>query len=384
MAGHKPIGYVEFDKFARRSYEAMHKTEGEWTAHDITTVTDDDIRQLGNRGRIDVITGGFPCQAFSIAGKRKGFEDTRGTLFFEIARFANIIRPRYLFLENVKGLLNHDDGNTFETIIRTLDELGYDVEWDLLNSKDFGVPQNRERVFIIGHLRGTSTRKVFPITGNNRAADINIVGTTKKEEQSIGQREAVYGIDGSMGALTATDYKQPKRILQVGELDIKANDQNKRVYSTGGISPSLTTMQGGGQEPKIVQPISAPNTLNKRQNGRRFKENGEPMFTLTARETHGVILGGIYTGVSPEFQRGPLEGLSRCLKANTHDAGVTDGVRIRKLTPKECFRLQGFPDELFAKAAKVNSDSQLYKQAGNSVTVNVIYEIAKKLGVDYE
>ena len=132
MAGHEPVGYVEFDKFARKSYQAMYDTKGEWTKHDITTVTDDDIRQLGNKRRVDVITGGFPCQAFSIAGQRKGFQDTRGTLFFDIARFANILRPRYLFLENVKGLFSHDNGNTFETILRTLDELGYDVEWDLL------------------------------------------------------------------------------------------------------------------------------------------------------------------------------------------------------------------------------------------------------------
>lgn len=132
MAGHKCVGYVEFDKFARKSYETMHNTEGEWTAHDITTVTDDDIRQLRDTRRIDVICGGFPCQAFSIAGNREGFKDTRGTLFFHIARFASVIRPRYLFLENVKGLLNHDGGDTFETIIRTLDELGYDAEWDLL------------------------------------------------------------------------------------------------------------------------------------------------------------------------------------------------------------------------------------------------------------
>src|SRR5699024_6156635 len=114
QAGHKCIGYVEFDKFARQSYEAMHDTKGEWTKHDITTVTDDDIRQLRDSRRIDAICGGFPCQAFSIAGKRKGFDDTRGTLFFDIMRFASIIRPSYLFLENVKGLMSHDNGNTFE------------------------------------------------------------------------------------------------------------------------------------------------------------------------------------------------------------------------------------------------------------------------------
>src|SRR5699024_998603 len=180
-AGHKCVGFVEFDKFARQSYENMYDTKGEWTAHDITKVTDDDIRQLGHERRIDIITGGFPCQAFSIAGQRKGFKDTRGTLFFEIARFADILKPRYLFLENVRGLMSHDNGNTFETILRALDELGDDVEWDLLNSKDFGIPQNRERVFIIGHL----------------------------------------------------------------------------------ICPSLTTMQGGGLEPKIIEPIKLKENIKK-------------------------------------------------------------------------------------------------------------------------
>jgi len=158
QAGHQCVGYVEIDKFARQSYEAMYDTEGEWTAHDITTVQDNDIRSIGY---IDLITGGFPCQAFSVAGKRRGFDDTRGTLFFEIARFSSILKPSYLLLENVKGLLNHDKGNTFEVILRTLDELGYDVEWLLFNSKAY-VPQNRERVYIIGHLRGGCRRQIFP------------------------------------------------------------------------------------------------------------------------------------------------------------------------------------------------------------------------------
>jgi DNA (cytosine-5)-methyltransferase 1 len=347
QAGHECVGYVEIDKFARKSYEAIHDIEGEWTAHDITSVTDEEWRQF--KGKVDVICGGFPCQSFSIAGKRQGFEDTRGTLFFEIARAAKQIKPRFLFLENVKGLLSHDKGKTFETILYTLDELGYDAEWQVLNSKDFGVPQNRERVFIIGHLRGTSRREVFPIGGNAEETEIKIVGSTKAEYQtSIGQRELVYGTDGIMGALTATDYKQPKRIIVKGELDIKANDQNRRVYDTSGIAPTLTTMGGGGQEPKIAQAVLTPDRLEKRQNGRRMKNNGESMFTITAQDKHGIF----------------------------------DGYRVRKLTPKECWRLQGFPDWAFDKAREVNSDSQLYKQAGNSVTVNVIYEIAKRLESD--
>ena len=164
-AGHECIGFCEIDKFARASYKAIHNTEGEIELHDITTVSDEFIRGIGS---VDIICGGFPCQAFSIAGARRGFEDTRGTLFFEIARFASILKPKYLFLENVKGLLNHDGGNTFKTIIGTLDELGYDAEWEICNSKNFGVPQNRERVFIIGHLRGRRARNIFPLDGKNK------------------------------------------------------------------------------------------------------------------------------------------------------------------------------------------------------------------------
>src|SRR5690606_37494355 len=139
--------------------------EGEVDWEDITEVTDSEAREL--RGKVDLITGGFPCQAFSFAGKRRGFEDTRGTMFFEIARIAKQIEPRFLLLENVKGLLSHDKGRTFAIILSTLDELGYDVEWQVLNSKDFGVPQNRERVFIVGHSRGAGGREVFPIEGEN-------------------------------------------------------------------------------------------------------------------------------------------------------------------------------------------------------------------------
>ena len=232
--GHECVGFCEIDKFARKSYKAIYDTEGEIELHDITEVTNEEWRKL--RGTVDIICGGFPCQAFSIAGKREGFlDETRGTLFFEIARSAKEIKPPLLFLENVKGLLSHDKGRTFRTILSTFDELGYDAEWQVLNSKDFGVPQNRERVFIIGHLRGTSGR-------------------------------------GRVGKQVAN--------------------------------------------------------------------------TLLTSGNQGV---------------------------------VTENLKIRKLTPRECWRLQGFPDWAFDKAQEVNSKTQLYKQAGNSVTVNVIKAIAERL-----
>ncbi|MGQ7337108.1 DNA cytosine methyltransferase [Streptococcus suis] len=430
-ADHECVGFCEIDQFARKSYKAIHNTEGEFEFHDITAVTDESVRGIG---RVDVICGGFPCQAFSIAGKRAGFEDTRGTLFFEIARFASILRPKYLFLENVTGLLNHDNGNTFETILGALDELGYDAEWQVFNSKNFGVPQNRERVFIIGHLRGAGGRAIFPFGGKNTQSDfeprIAVVGSTQGEDShSLGQREIVYSPDGVMGCLTTTDYKGSKQ---------------------------------------VAIPVLTPDREEKRQNGRRFKTDGEPMFTLTAQDKHGVLVndikvvgviepnfnqsGCIYDpeGIAPTIrtmQRGGLEPkiiqrghgynqggehdtaptltsnswqennllvikeatakgyaeatvgdsvnlshpnsstrrgrvgkqVANTLLTGEEQGVVTPNFRIRKLTPRECWRLQGFPDWAFDKAQAVNSNSQLYKQAGNSVTVNVIEAIAKRL-----
>lgn len=412
QAGHECVGFCEIDKFARQSYKAIHNTEGEREYHDIKTVSNEEWRTL--RGTVELICGGFPCQAFSIAGKRKGFlDETRGTLFFEIARAAEQIKPRTLFLENVRGLLSHDKGRTFRTIISTLDELGYDAEWQILNSKNFGVPQNRERVFIIGHLRGERGREVFPITRENSGA-IDVVN-----KESGMPRET------------------------------------NRVYSSEGLSPTLNTMQGGGREPKIAIKIkeatkqgyaiaeqgdsinfSLPNSKTRRgrvgkqvaqtldtscnqavivQKPRGYNKGGEHEVAPTLssnywHENNLLKVGGVYTNDSESHNRGILPGLSRTLKSQNHDAGIFDGIRIRKLTHRECWRLQGFPDWAFDKATfghvipsvlkarlvrrtmtqkewklyqritrhQQMSNSQLYKQAGNSVTVPVIYEIARR------
>jgi len=195
MAGHECVGHCEIDKYADASYRMMHTvteeqrqkllampfnerltevrkeeyTNGEWYADDITRVRADDLPEA------EVYCFGFPCQSFSIAGKRGGFADTRGTLFFEVMRLAEVRRPAYLFAENVRGLLNHDGGDTFETIIRSMVELGYGVEWQMCNSKHFGVPQNRERCFIIGHLGGISRSEIFPL-GAYSAETIELQG----------------------------------------------------------------------------------------------------------------------------------------------------------------------------------------------------------------
>lgn len=360
-AGHKCVGYCEIDKYARLSYNAIHNTEGEIDYKDITEVTNEEFRKL--RGKADVICGGFPCQAFSIAGNQLGFEDARGTLFYEIARAAEQIKPRYLFLENVRNLLSHDKGKTFERMLKILDELGYDAEWQVLNSKNFGVPQNRERVFIIAHLRGERTYRVFPIRGKdkklNTDGEVNQVGNIGKSDNFGG------------------------------------NPQVTRVYDINGISPTLNTMQGGGREPKIVVPVLTPDRVEKRQNGRRFKTNGEPMFTITTQDRHGVLVREAtkqgyavadvgdsinFSHPNSKTRRGRVgKNIANTLLTSDEQGVVLSDYKIRKLTPRECWRLQGFPDWAFDKAQAVNSNSQLYKQAGNSVTVNVIEEIAKRL-----
>lgn len=410
LAGHTCAGYVEWDKYAHESFQLLHDPEGRlWNAYDIRSVTDESIRGLGGstRGGIRMLVGGFPCQSFSIAGKREGFADaTRGTLFFEIVRFASILRPQYLFLENVTGLLNHDKGQTFETVLGALDELGYVGEWQVHNSSAY-VPQNRERIFIVASLRESGARKVFPF-GIENGNSIKIVGQL------------------------AEGFRQTNEVL----------DPN-------GICTSLRTFQGGNLEPKVLvtkqydqlyirevvtcldanyakgldnhqartgvmEPIAVPtpDREEKRQNGRRFKEPGEPMFTLTAQDKHGVAI--IQEGRG--FNEGGLHEICPTITKNSweHNNHLIQNYRIRKLTPLECFRLQSYPDwwyvelKLFRNPKLIElvdmnrnditaqvlaiiqehgikegmSDSQLYKMAGNGVTSAVAADIASRLECD--
>lgn len=340
-AGHIPVGWVEIDKFARQSYQAMYDTTDEWTATDINKVTDEEWRKFN--GTVELIAGGFPCQSFSIAGKREGFlNKTKGTLFFEVARAVKQIQPRFVFLENVKGLLNHDKGNTFRTILSTFDELGYDVQWRVLNSKNFGVPQNRERVYIVGHLRGDSGREVFSIFGEN-------------------------------GEVNQANVKQLGNISDSNSFG--GNPQTGRVYSDDGLSPTLNTMQGGGREPKVM--------VAKPQFGRLGKQAVET--ANNNKIEHGDCIEPYNKRVRRDKLSGTLTTRPEGLKTAMIPVVETQsGYRIRKLTPRECWRLQAFPDELFDKAQQAGlSDSQLYKQAGNSVTVNVIEYIGKMIDRGY-
>ncbi len=259
-AGHICLGHCEIDKFAEKSYKAMHNIkEGEWYADDITKVSAEELPKA------DCWCFGFPCTDVSAAGKRQGLQGKRSGLFFEVIRLLKETKkenkPEWLLIENVRNLLSSQKGFDFAEILIALDKVGYDTEWQVLDSANFGVPQHRERLYIIGHIRTKNRKMIFPI---------------QQKTRSEGMKQIEY-----------------------------------RIFDKNGISPTIMTHGGGKYAIKVLN--------EKEKNARR-------------------------------------------------------------LTPRECFRLQGFPDDYFEKAKKVNSNTQLYKQAGNSVTVNVVYEIAKKIG----
>lgn len=476
LAGHECVGFCEFDKFATASYISMHlltdeqrkkldelpqkkrqkeilKDEyrnGEWYANDVRRVCADDIPKA------DCWCFGFPCQDISVAGKQLGFQGNRSSLFFRVMYLIGQLkeedRPTYLFIENVKNLLSVNGGWDFARLLIEMEQWGYDAEWQVLNSKDFGVPQNRERCFIIGHLRGRSSAKVFPVerADGENSVSLNLFGclngrnsqrdrvysseglaptiSTKPggnkepkvpiifDTSRIGQDGKAREYEGICPTLTSRDYKEPRSVGVVCNVNPSGKGMNGNVYNSNGVSPSLTTNKVEGN--KIAIPVLTPDCAEKRQNGRRFKDDGEPMFTLTGQDRHGIAF---------EVKEATKQGYTECRVgidivnlavpgsatrrgrvghgvANTLDTSCNQGIfvkvsdelivyaiwyekyqcyiAIRKLTPKECFRLQGWSDDYFEKAQFVNSDSQLYKQAGNGVTVNVIQAIAEGMKIN--
>lgn len=515
LAGHECVGFCEFDKFATASYISMHlltdeqrksledipikkrqkeilKEEyrnGEWYANDIRRVYAEDIPKA------DCWCFGFPCQDISVAGKQAGFQGNRSSLFFRVMYLIGQLKeedkPTYLFIENVKNLLSVNGGWDFARLLIEMEQRGYDAEWQVLNSKDFGVPQNRERCFIIGHLRERSTSKVFPIEGTDGEDSIQIIG----HRDGYRRNTQVFAPDGitetldigqgggrghhvalpcfidlcyqgsqmteSARCLKARYYKGVANhagqdsgiaIKVIGEVN---SSQDGKVLGIDGIAKCHSA--GHNNNPKIAIPVLTPDRAEKRQNGRQFKDDGEPMFTLTSQDRHGVAIDplGVLRNVRTEYgkeirkdyEAGKLnisrheflaneiredgientlstvqkdnqlavkvaeatkQGYSECRVgkevANTLDTSCNQGIfvqvseeltvyavwyekyqcyiAIRKLTPRECFRLQGWSDDYFEKAQFVNSDSQLYKQAGNGVTVTVIEAISRKMNVN--
>lgn len=410
----------EIDKFANQAYEALY---GHPTAGDITKIEAEDVPDH------DILVGGFPCQAFSVAGKRKGFEDVRGTLFFEIVRIAKTKQPRVLLLENVKGLVNHDKGRTLNVMIETLCEIGYTVDFTILNSKYFRVPQNRERIFIVAVRDDLVAQEPWVIEGKTvvprgkeriqalegiktfnfdwpeegdvtvRLRDVLEAQVDEKyylsEEKTAalvaqleerGQDEPTVfdvsqiGHEGKVRmyqdiapTITAREYKEPRmvgKIDVIGHIELNAHRVCKEVYGSDGVSPALTTMGGGHREPKIVELQGLP-----------IREATKLGYTVAAV---GDAVGDAVNFQFPDSKtrRGRVgKGIANTLEASSINQGVvTPKYRIRKLTPLECWRLQGFSDEGHQMVVDAGlSDSQRYKQAGNAVTVNVISAIGERL-----
>ena len=417
------------------------------------------------------------CQDISVAGKQLGFQGNRSSLFFRVMYLIGQLKeedkPTYLFIENVKNLLSVNGGWDFARLLIEMEQAGYDAEWQVLNSKDFGVPQNRERCFIIGHLRGRSTAKVFPVERADGENSIQIIG----HRDGYRRNTQVFAQDGITEALSTCQGGGRQHGALPCFIDLchegsKMPEQARRLKARYHIGAS----NHAGQDSGIAIPVLTPDRAEKRQNGRRFKEDGEPMFTLTGQDRHGVgiepigVLRNVRSDYGKEIRKdyeagnikisrheflesevrddgvvntlstvnkdnqlavkvteATKQGYSECRVgvdsvnlavpgsktrrgrvghdiANTLDTSCNQGIfvqvseeltvyavwyekyqcyiAIRRLTPKECFRLQGWTDDYFEKAAFVNSDSQLYKQAGNGVTVNVIEAIAERMRID--
>ena len=330
-----PVGWCEIDKYAQKAYKALYETEGEYFCDDATQIKPEDLPE------IDLICAGFPCQPFSVSGRRLGFADTRGTLFHEIVRVAEARRPAYLLLENVPGLLNHEGGETFGTILAAIHELGYSLEWCVLNSANFGVPQQRRRVYIVGYLDSRLSGKIFPLTQSDGAPLRQIIpgGQGQRVYSPRGASTCLTSQGGGWGAKTGLYF-----------VDMNANPvvTHEARCITARQDSGISNRRGehSGVLISDARAVLTPERENVRQQGRRMKEPDEPMFTLTAQDKHGVEYNG----------------------------------RVRRLMPKECFRLQGYSDEQFFKLVEAGiPEAQLYKMAGNSVTTNVVTAVGTKL-----
>jgi DNA (cytosine-5)-methyltransferase 1 len=422
QAGHECVYSIEWDKHKRRIYDVIFGNEPE--GRDIRDTRAAELPQS------DCWVAGFPCQDISVAGKQVGFEGNRSSLYFQVMRLLHETqeedRPQYLLFENVKNFFSVNGGRDFLSALVALDEVGYDAEWDLLNSKNFGVPQNRERVFIVGHFRGRSTREVFPIaesgglynkqTKDRKENNENTLCLTAKGQSNwtgsfIQQTNPSINPDGTITSIDAHYYKGigcrgnkwramvDVGIKQIGNLyqrDGRENPNDGRIYDIEGIAPCLNKMESGNRQPFIkVQAVLTPDRLEKRQNGRRMKEDGEPMFTLTGQDRHGVMIteatkkGYVeaYEGDSINFavpgsktRRGRVGvGVANTLDTSCNQGTLTQG-RIRRLTPRECLRLQGVPEYIIDKLITAGiSDTQLYRAAGDAWSVPVGYEIARRL-----
>lgn len=390
------VGFSKIDKYAVKSYCTVHEVDESLNLGDITKI---DIDKLPKN--VDLITHGSPCQSFSIAGKQHGGDEgsgTRSSLMWNTVEIVKHIKPKVVMWENVKNVLSKKHIHNYKKYLNSLSELGYNNYAKVLNSKNYGIPQNRERIFVISIRKDVDKGFNFPepIELKLRLKDMledevdekyylsdeiverfvkslncskfpfgksyKVLSSTVEHGGSKGtnSRHWVYDINSNISILSSTDYKQPKQILinQIGMIDMKGNEQIRRVYGVDGLSPTLSTMQGGNTQPKILLPCIVASR------GRNLLKPSD--------RTPGVHVG---QRLEPN-----TKGLCNTLTSVQKDNYVLENnFRIRKLTPLECWRLMGFSDVDFEKAAKVCSNSQLYKQAGNSIVVNVLVHIFNNL-----
>ncbi len=336
--GFECIGHCEIDKYANQAYNAIYAPKkGEKYFEDARNIEPQTLPDL------DLMCAGFPCQSFSVAGKRLGFDDMRGTLVFEVARLVRAKRPAFLLLENVPGLLSHDQGRTLNTIFSVFVEMGYHLEWCVHNSKYFGVPQQRRRLYIVGYLDGRCAGEIFPLESGNAENLKQCIpgpqGQRVYEPSGIACTQcAGSGGWGGRTGLYFIDMNANPKIT--GEARCITARQD------AGVSNRRGEHSGVLREAAGPQAILTSERERIRQQGRLIKETDEPIFTVTAQDRHGVWHKG----------------------------------RIRRLMPIECWRLQGFTDKQFCKAEATGlKDGQLYKMAGNAVSVPVISAIGRKI-----
>lgn len=314
--GFECIAYCEIDKNAAKVYKCLYDTQKERYFEDITRIRPNDFAD-----GFDLFVGGFPCQPFSVAGRRLGFEDTRGTMFYHIARLLHDLHPPAVLLENVPGILSHNEGSTFGTILGLLSDLGYCVEWRVFNSACFGVPQHRQRVYIVGYTRKECAGKVLSFKTFAGKSPYQLIG-------------------GSQGA---------------------------RVYSANGTAITQTAGGGGGGSKTGLYFIDLSCDARVTELAR----------CITARYDSGISKHkGEKSGVFVEIKDENTEG---CVTFKDKD-GIIHVGRIRKLMPLECWRLQGFTDEQFYKAKGLGmSDTLLWKMAGNAVSVSVVKAVGERI-----
>jgi DNA (cytosine-5)-methyltransferase 1 len=417
------VGYCEIDKYASKSYSAIHDVPESMNYGDITKI---DESQLPDD--IDLITYGFPCQDISLAGKQKGLfnEDgsqTRSGLFFEALRIIEATKPKIAIAENVKNLTSKKFNAQLQIVLASLDAAGYNNYYQVLNAKDYGVPQNRERVFIVSIRKDIDTGSFKfpePFTLKLRLKDVLESEVDKKYylgekrlqiiKQNLGevfndnfvigssQKNAFVGDDSVYPSLTnamGAGGGQTPMVKQIGNCcptKTRDNPNQGRIYDADGLAPTLNQMEGGNRQPFIVQKVGNIYPSGG-QNGNVYSTDGISP-TILSGETNTKGNGGIGSNNAPKIAvHGTIvddtqgfdgvryyEGYSPALRASRSGLKTVDSdLRIRKLTPKECFRLMGFGDADFEKAEAVNSNTQLYKQAGNSIVVDVLEHLIQEL-----